>query len=155
MSPSSKKFLRDNLLGISLTLIGLLCAAAVTVAYLNRSSYSRFALAEGKVLDGPDIKALQTLNNAYERISQAMTPAIVSIQSTQVVKVQASPFFMDPLFRQFFGNQLQSRTATMPVRKTPSKVPAPPIEATGAPSPRIRSRLSRSAPIKVPMQPEM
>jgi serine protease Do len=107
MSPSSKKFLRDNLLGISLTLIGLLCAAAVTVAYLNRSSYSRFALAEGKVLDGPDINALQTLNKAYERISQAMTPAIVSIQSTQVVKVQASPFFMDPFFRQFFGNQLQ------------------------------------------------
>ncbi len=32
-----------------------------------------------------------------------MTPAIVSIQSTQVVKVQMSPFFSDPFFRQFFG----------------------------------------------------
>ena len=36
MSPNCKRFLRDNFSGISLTLIGLLCAAAVTVAYLNR-----------------------------------------------------------------------------------------------------------------------
>src|SRR6202043_210783 len=33
-----------------------------------------------------------------------------------------------------------SRTARMPVRKIPSKVPAPPIEATGAPRPLILSR---------------
>jgi serine protease Do len=107
MSPSSRRFLRDNFLGISLTLIGLLCAAAITAVYLSRSSYSRFALAQGKALDGPGISALQTLNKAYEQIAQAMTPAIVSIQSTQVVKVQMSPFFMDPFFRQFFGNQAQ------------------------------------------------
>jgi hypothetical protein len=35
----------------------------------------------------------------------------------------------------------------------PSKVPAPPIEATGAPSPRMLPRLSRSAPISVPRLP--
>lgn len=107
MSPKSRRFLRENLFGISLTFIGLLCAAAVTVPYLSRGSSSRFALAQGKTLDGPDINTLQTLNKAYERIAQAITPAIVSIQSTQVVKVQMSPFFMDPFFRQFFGNQLQ------------------------------------------------
>ena len=33
------------------------------------------------------------------------------------------------------GHKLASRTATMPVRKTPSKVPAPPIDTMGAPSP--------------------
>src|SRR5690349_12700151 len=34
-------------------------------------------------------------------------------------------------------DKLASSTATMPVRKMPSKVPAPPIEATGAPMPWI------------------
>jgi len=46
-----------------------------------------------------------------------------------------------------------SSTAMMPVRKMPSKVPAPPIDATGAPSPRTASRLRRSAPISVPRLP--
>src|ERR1700757_1686408 len=46
-----------------------------------------------------------------------------------------------------------SSTARMPVRKMPSKVPAPPIEATGAPRPLILSRLSRSAPTSVPIEP--
>jgi S1-C subfamily serine protease len=91
MSPNRKRFLRDNLSGLSLTLIGLLCAAAVTVAYLNRSTNSPFVLAQDKALGGPGISALQKLNKAYEQIAQAVTPAIVSIQSTQVVKARKSP----------------------------------------------------------------
>jgi serine protease Do len=50
---------------------------------------------------------LRTLNKAYEQIAQSMTPSIVSIQSTQVVKTQMSPFSSDPFFRQFFGPQGQ------------------------------------------------
>jgi len=107
MKPSHRRFLRDNLLGISLTLIGLLCVAAVTTAYIERSGHSRFAMADGRVLDGPDINALRSLNKAYEQIAQSMTPSIVSIQSTQVVKTQMSPFSSDPFFRQFFGPQGQ------------------------------------------------
>jgi hypothetical protein len=41
----------------------------------------------------------------------------------------------------------------MPVRKIPSKVPAPPMEATGAPKPCTPPRLSRSAPMSVPRLP--
>jgi len=107
MKPSHRHFLRDNLLGISLTLIGLMCMAAVTITYIERSGHSRFASAEGKALEGPGIDALRTLNKAYEQIARSMTPSIVSIQSTQVVKTQMSPFFSDPLFRQFFGPQSQ------------------------------------------------
>ncbi len=107
MKPSHRRFLRDNLLGISLTLIGVLCVAAVTITYIQRSSHPRFASAAGKALDGPDIDALRTLNKAYEQIAQSMTPSIVSIQSTQVVKTQMSPFSSDPFFRQFFGPQSQ------------------------------------------------
>src|SRR5262249_37012265 len=50
---------------------------------------------------------------------------------------------------------LANSTASIPVIKMPSNVPAPPIEATGAPSPLIRPRLSRSAPISVPRLPLM
>ena len=108
MSPATKRLLRENTLGISFTLIGLLCAAAATVSYVERgSSHPAFAMAGGKALASPAISELQTLNRAYEQIAQATTPAIVSIQSTQIVKTQTSPFFSDPLFRQFFGNQLQ------------------------------------------------
>ena len=46
-----------------------------------------------------------------------------------------------------------SKAAKTPVTKMPSKVPAPPMEATGAPNPSILSRLSRSAPISAPMLP--
>jgi len=66
-----------------------------------------FALAEGTPLDGPDIQALEAQNHAYEQIAQAVTPAIVNIQTTQVIQVHQSPFFNDPFFRQFFGNMFQ------------------------------------------------
>ena len=46
-----------------------------------------------------------------------------------------------------------SSTATTPVTNMPSKVPAPPIESTGAPSPRNLSRFARSAPISTPRLP--
>ena len=48
-----------------------------------------------------------------------------------------------------------SSTAMIPVTNTPSKVPAPPIEATGARNPLMRCKLRRSAPIKVPIVPEI
>ena len=51
-------------------------------------------------------RVLERQNKAYERIAETVTPAIVAIQSTQVIKVQQSPFMMDPFFRQFFGNMM-------------------------------------------------
>ncbi len=107
MSLDSRGFLRRHSLGISLTVIGLLCAAFVVVSYSSRTRSSSFVLADDRALHGPNIDSLENLNKAYEQIAQAVTPAIVSIQSTQVVKVQLSPLLMDPFFRQFFGNQFQ------------------------------------------------
>lgn len=99
----NKQFLRENLLGLSLTCIGVvLLALSVAMHYNHRSS--PFVLADGAALDGADIQSLVNTNKAYERIAQAVLPAVVAIQSTQVVKTQASPFMMDPFFRQFFGN---------------------------------------------------
>ena len=48
---------------------------------------------------------------------------------------------------------LAIRTARMPTRKIPSNVPAPPIEAIGAPKPCNLSRLSKSAPMRTPRLP--
>ncbi|MHB8652614.1 MAG: Do family serine endopeptidase [Terriglobia bacterium] len=113
MHHSTKQFLRDNFLGLSMTLVGVLCLALSTVLYLNHRGYPgftlagnpNFTLADGPGLDGPDIATLANQNRAYERIAEAVTPAIVSIQTTQVIKVQQSPFLNDPFFRQFFGDQ--------------------------------------------------
>ncbi len=104
MRPITKQFLRENLLGLSLTLVGVLCLTLSGILYLNHRGFVNFAFANGQGLDGPDIDALENLNKAYERIAQTITPAIVSIQSTQVLNVRQSPFFGDPFFRQFFGN---------------------------------------------------
>lgn len=112
MHPSTKKLLRENLLGLSMTLVGVLCLALSIMLYSNHHVFPGQALAgnpnfsvpSGQGLDGPDIATLEQQNKAYERIAQAVTPAVVSIQSTQVVKIQQSPFLNDPFFRQFFGN---------------------------------------------------
>ena len=106
MRANTKQFLRENLLGLSLTLIGVICLTLSGLLYEGHRVFPQFALAEGSGLDGPEIDALERQNKAYERIAQSVTPAIVAIQSTQVIKVQQSPFMMDPFFRQFFGNML-------------------------------------------------
>jgi serine protease Do len=99
-----KRFLRENLGGLSLTLIGILTLGLSFMLYQGNQLFPNFALAQGKGLDGPDIDFLERQNQAYERIAKVVTPAIVAIQSTQVTKVQQSPMMNDPFFRQFFGN---------------------------------------------------
>jgi len=106
MRPIDRRFFRDNFLGLSLTLVGVLCLVLSGISYLNHRQLGRFALASGGGLDGADIEMLERQNKAYERIAESVTPAVVSIQSTSVVKVQQSPFSMDPLFRQFFGDMI-------------------------------------------------
>jgi serine protease Do len=104
MRANAKQFLRENLFGLSLTLIGVVCLTLSGLLYEGHRVFPQFALAEGSGLDGPEIDTLERQNKAYERIAESVTPAIVAIQSTQVIKVQQSPFMMDPFFRQFFGN---------------------------------------------------
>ena len=52
------------------------------------------------------------------------------------------------------AGQCARSTANRPVRKIPSNVPAPPIEAIGAPSSASRCRFIKSAPINVPRLPD-
>ena len=99
-----KRFLRENLGGLSLTLIGILTLGLSFMLYQGNQLFPQFCIGRGKGLDGPDIDFLERQNQAYERIAKVVTPAIVAIQSTQVTKVQQSPMMNDPFFRQFFGN---------------------------------------------------
>jgi len=96
--------LRENFLGLSLTLIGLLCLSLAGILYMGPGRFPDFALADGQELRGPEFDELEKQNRAYEKIAETVTPAIVNIRTTQVIKVQQSPFFMDPFFRQFFGD---------------------------------------------------
>jgi serine protease Do len=100
----NKQFLRDNFLGLSLTLIGLLVLTLTVIGHYNRKGDVHFALADGAGLSGQDINSLQQMNDAFERIANAVKPAVVSIQSVHIIKSQQSPFLNDPFFRQFFGN---------------------------------------------------
>ncbi len=107
MQDKTRRFLKDNFLGVSLTLVGVLCLALSAVLYMGHGGpYISMAAANGSGggLSGPDIDNLERLNRAYEQIASAVTPAVVNISTTQVVKTQGSPFGMDPFFRQFFGN---------------------------------------------------
>jgi Do/DeqQ family serine protease len=106
MRANTKQFLRENLFGLSLTFIGVICLTLSGLLYEGHRVFPQFALAEGSGLDGQEIDTLERQNKAYERIAESVTPAIVAIQSTEVIKVQQSPFMMDPFFRQFFGNML-------------------------------------------------
>jgi serine protease Do len=55
--------------------------------------------------------SLGTFQNGFASVLKPALPAVVNIHSSKIVKSQAhmpSPFFNDPMFRQFFGDQFGS-----------------------------------------------
>lgn len=105
MHGTTKRFMRENLLGLSLTCIGILLLAFSLILHFDHGP-DPFVLASGNGLDGADIESLAKINTAYERIAQAVLPSVVAITTTQVVKVQQNPMFSNPFFRQFFGGMV-------------------------------------------------
>jgi hypothetical protein len=103
MQHLSKQVLRDSFLGLSLGIISVVCLALTSAVYFGQRTSSNFVLAAGQAVDGPAIDHLEQLNKAYEQIADAVLPAVVNIQTTQVVHVGLSPF-SNPLWRQFFCN---------------------------------------------------
>jgi serine protease Do len=91
------------LIALLVALVGL---TVLGTFYLTHRAYDRVALAARPGLDGPDIDLLDRQNKAFERVIQATTPAIVYVRTEQVVRAEESPLFMDPMFRQFFGQAL-------------------------------------------------
>jgi len=95
-----------SLSALILKLAVLAGLAVVAISYFPHDSSTPFALAARPGLDGPDIDLLEKQNKAFERIIQTTTPGIVYIRTEQVIRADQSPMFMDPLFRQFFGDGL-------------------------------------------------
>jgi serine protease Do len=104
MSRLNRLFSNEMLLKLTLMLAATAVLAVGGSLLLSSGGLESLVFAQSKGLEGPDIDALATQNRAFERIAEAVTPAIVNIQTTQVIKNQESPFFNDPFFRQFFGN---------------------------------------------------
>lgn len=100
----TRQWFRENRVSLILVVVVVLCLGLAGALYFGHLSFPRLTLAQSRGLDGPDIDLLQQQDKAYERIAEAVTPAIVAIMSTHIVKVQESPFFTDPFFRQFFGD---------------------------------------------------
>jgi serine protease Do len=97
---------RSSLRTLTALFIALVGLTSLGTFYLAHRGYGRVAMAARPGLDGPDIDLLERQNKAYERVIQATTPAIVYIRTEQVIKAEESPLFMDPMFRQFFGEGL-------------------------------------------------
>src|SRR6267378_2042371 len=96
----------NHLLSLRYALLTAVGIALLAGLALSHRAYGPFVMAARPGLDGPEIQLLEKQNQAFERIVQATTPAIVYIRTEQVVKIADSPLFMDPFFRQFFGENL-------------------------------------------------
>jgi Do/DeqQ family serine protease len=100
----SKRLLHNNFLGFNLAIISVVCLALTSAVYLAQRPSPNFIVAAGQGVDGPGINRLEQLNEAYEQVANAVLPAVVNIRTMQVVHAQQSPFFANPMWRQFFGN---------------------------------------------------
>jgi serine protease Do len=100
----SKQFIGGYFHARRLAILSLVGMALVSAVFLSQRSSSNLALAEGQGVDGPGINQLAQLNKAYEKIAQAVLPSVVNIRTTQVIHASQSPFFSNPMWRQFFGN---------------------------------------------------
>ncbi len=99
--PALGRRLRSRAILSLMVLFGLAFVAGIEVHRLGMRH--GVALAQEPGIQGPDIDLLAQENKAFERIAETVTPAVVNIQTTHVVRLQESPFFNDPFFRQFFG----------------------------------------------------
>ncbi len=105
MQRIGERFSKENrTLFLRATLVVLLGLSVLGVLHPANRGTGQSVMAARPGLDGTEIDLLERQNKAYERIVQAITPAIVYIRTEQVVKTEQSPLFMDPSFREFFGD---------------------------------------------------
>ncbi|MBE3091266.1 MAG: Do family serine endopeptidase [Candidatus Atribacteria bacterium] len=63
--------------------------------------------------------ALESFSNSIADIAEKNGPAVVNIDTVRVLETQ-NPFFNDPMFGRFFGDQFNENTRTIPQRGTGS-----------------------------------
>jgi len=90
--------------------LGLAIAFILVIAWPSLTSKSRTPVVEIHQA-APVTASSPTPASGPASYSQAVdnaAPAVVNINTAKVVKVQQHPFFDDPIFRQFFGRQLDN-----------------------------------------------
>jgi serine protease Do len=79
--------------------------------FLFISGYAARAYADDSGISKQSVDVLTKTGQAMAEIAETVKPAIVNISTSRTVKVQQQmdPFFDDPFFRRFFGDQFRHR----------------------------------------------
>ncbi|MEW6322088.1 MAG: trypsin-like peptidase domain-containing protein [Acidobacteriota bacterium] len=83
-------------------------AGGLVLAGRLRSQDEAIAQASGPAASGdaaPQAPAVGTAGPDFTRVAEQRVRAVANISSVQVVRQRVSPFFNDPFFRQFFGDE--------------------------------------------------
>ena len=72
--------------------------------------HSSYTYAGESGISQQSIDMLTRMGQAMAEIAEAVKPAIVNISTTRTMKVQERvyPFFNDPFFKKFFGDQFKT-----------------------------------------------
>jgi serine protease Do len=101
----ARRSMAAAMLALALGVGGLVGAWAATRTGTTVFGAPRFAFAKS---DGENAISLGMFTNGFAAVVKPALPAVVNISSSKLVKTDngnASLFFNDPFFRQFFGNQ--------------------------------------------------
>jgi serine protease Do len=95
---------RSLIYGATLVIIGLIIGLVISS---NFNWYSR-AFTDDTNISKESIDILSKTGQAMAEVAAAVKPAVVNISSTKTIKTPGirSPFFDDPFFRRFFGDDL-------------------------------------------------
>ncbi|MGH9715583.1 MAG: DegQ family serine endoprotease [Candidatus Acidiferrales bacterium] len=90
-------------------LAALICGGVIAITFRNWSNHEVYGASAAGITYAKDSApvSLGSFKNGFSSVLKPALPAVVNIHSSKVVKPRQSqsPFFNDPFFRQFFGNQ--------------------------------------------------
>jgi len=128
--PLRPNLMMYGLIGTAILLIGLLSGAA-----MNNKGWLSFGGETNKVpiyiAGDPRVTEQVALNNSFAAVAKAVTPAVVTVQTSSRTRPRQSPFFDDPFgpfgldpFRDFFRRQLPyDEDGQTPRRARPQQTP--------------------------------
>jgi len=98
-----------TILGVTL-ILGALAGSWIT-AQTGNSGFRGLPVSPSKVSadSGADIASQVSFLNGFAPVAKKVLPAVVNIASSKIVRTpeESSPFFSDPFFRRFFGDDFR------------------------------------------------
>jgi len=94
---------RTLIYGATLILVGLIIGLVISS---NLNLHTK-AFTEEENISKESVDVLSKVGQAMAEVTAAVKPAVVNISSTRTIKISGmqSPFFDDPFFRRFFGDE--------------------------------------------------